>query len=151
MARAALAPVPLATLALLALLALAAPVRGESLIATRMVRAATVVAATDVAVVDAAIEGALTTPDQAVGLEAKVTLYAGRPVRAGDLGPPALVEHNALVALAYRAGGLTILAEGRALARAAAGESVRVMNLASRTTVSGRVGPDGVVRVGPEP
>jgi flagella basal body P-ring formation protein FlgA len=68
-------------------------------------------------------------------------------VRAADLGPPALVDRNQIVALDFRAGGLSIRAEGRALARGGAGDVIRVMNLASRTTVSGRIRPDGVVDV----
>ena len=43
---------------------------------------------------------------------------------------------------------LQIVTEGRALDRAAAGEPVRVMNLASRQTVTGTVAPDGSIEVG---
>jgi flagella basal body P-ring formation protein FlgA len=87
-------------------------------------------------------------PVLAVGMEARVAIYAGRPVRAQDLGAPALVERNQLVPLIYLSGGLAISTEGRALARGAAGEVIRVMNLSSRNTVNGRVGPDGAIYVG---
>ena len=70
------------------------------------------------------------------------------PLRPEDLGAPALVERNQIVSLVYRSGGLVILADGRALARGAEGDVIRVMNLASKTTVSGRVGPDGRILVG---
>ena len=120
-----------------------------SLVATRLIRAQTVLSAADMTQVAADIPGALADAAAAVGLEARVTIYPGRPLRAGDLGPPALVDRNAVVPLAYRVGGLTILAEGRALDRAGAGDALRVMNLASRTTVTGRLGADGVVEVGP--
>ena len=50
--------------------------------------------------------------------------------------------------LSYASGPLTIVTEGRALDRAAAGEPVRVMNLASKQTVTGTVAPDGSVEVG---
>lgn len=122
-----------------------------SLVATRMIRAQTVLSAEDVTVVEAEIPGALTNVADAVGLEARVTLYPGRPVRPGDLGPPALIDRNATVPIAYRRGGLTIMAEGRALDRAGVGDTLRVMNLASRSTVVGRLGPDGVVELAPEP
>ena len=39
------------------------------------------------------------------------------------------------------------MTEGRALARAGAGDYVRVMNLASRATVMGRVLQDGQIEV----
>ncbi|MFO1203540.1 MAG: flagellar basal body P-ring formation chaperone FlgA [Tabrizicola sp.] len=132
----------------LLLLALAAPVSAESLVATRTIRAKTLVAPEDLTLVSAALPGALSDPSQAVGLEARVAIYAGKPVRPGDLGPPTLVERNQLVTLVYLSGGLAISTEGRALARGSEGEEIRVMNLGSRNTVTGRIGPDGTVYVG---
>lgn len=132
----------------LLIVALGAPVSAESLVATRTIRAKTLVTTDDLTLVNAAIPGALSDPDQAVGLEARVAIYAGKPVRPEDLGPPTLVERNQLVTLVFLSGGLAISTEGRALARGGAGDSIRVMNLGSRTTVTGRVGPDGTVYVG---
>jgi len=134
---------------LLALVLAAAPAGAQTLVAARTIRAQTVLAPGDLVAGRATVPGALADPAQAIGLEARVILHAGRPVRAADLGPPALVERNALVTLAWQAGVLTILAEGRALGRAGAGETVRVLNLASRATVTGRVAADGTVVVGP--
>ncbi|WP_374645026.1 flagellar basal body P-ring formation chaperone FlgA [Tabrizicola sp.] len=133
---------------LVALLLFTAPALAESLVATRTIRAQSVIAAEDVALVEAALPGALADPGLAVGLEARVAIHAGRPVRAKDLAAPALVERNQLVRLFFLSGGLAIATEGRALARGAEGEVIRALNLASRTTVSGRVGPDGAVYVG---
>lgn len=133
----------------LVFLLLAGPAGADSLVATRTIRAQTVVTFADVAVVQAALPGALLAADEAVGLEARVTIYSGRPVRAQDLGAPAIIERNQIVVLSYSAGGLTIRAEGRALARAGAGDSLRVMNLSSKGVVTGRVAPDGRVLVGP--
>jgi flagellar basal body P-ring formation protein FlgA len=130
------------------LLALAAPVSAESLVATRTIRAKSLVAAEDLALVSAELPGALSDPGLAVGLEARVAIYAGKPVRPGDLGPPTLVERNQLVTLVFLSGGLAISTEGRALARGSEGDDIRVMNLGSRNTVTGRVGPDGAVYVG---
>ena len=134
------------------ILALAPGLAGaESLVAARTLPARSILAADDVMAVDAAIPGALTSAKAALGLETRVAIYAGRPVRAEDLGPPALVERNGRVTLVFSAGGLVIRAEGRALARGGAGEAIRVMNLASRTTVSGTIAPDGTVLVGDLP
>jgi flagella basal body P-ring formation protein FlgA len=130
------------------LLALSAPAAAESLVATRTIRAKTLIAPEDLTLVSAEIPGALTDPDAAVGLEARVAIYAGKPVRPGDLGPPTLVERNQLVTLVYRSGELAISTEGRALSRGSEGEEIRVMNLGSRNTVTGRIGPDGTVYVG---
>ena len=129
---------------------LPAMAQADSLVATRVIPAQSVIVADDLTLVAADIPDALAATDAALGLEARVTLYPGRPIRAADIGPPALVERNGPVVIEYRAGALSIRAEGRSLARATSGEAVRVMNLASRTTVTGRRGPDGVVRVGPD-
>lgn len=135
-------------LRVLLLVALAAPVSAESLVATRTIRAKTLIAPEDLTLVNAELPGALTDPALAVGLEARVSIYAGKPVRLEDLGPPTLVERNQLVTLVYVSGGLAISTEGRALARGADGDQIRVMNLGSRNTVTGRIGPDGAVYVG---
>ena len=133
---------------LIALLLMTVPAMAESLVATRTIRAQTVIEAEDLTIVDAALPGALSDPTLAVGQEARVAIYAGRPVRAQDLGAPALVVRNQLVSLIFLSGGLAISTEGRALARGAEGEVIRVMNLGSRSTVSGRVGADGAIYVG---
>ena len=133
---------------LIALLLMAGPVVAESVVATRTIRAQTVIGPEDMALVDAALPGALDDPALAIGLEARVAIYAGRPIRAADIGAPALVDRNQLVRLIYLSGGLAISAEGRVLDRGAEGDVVRAMNLGSRSTVQGRVGPDGAVFVG---
>lgn len=133
------------------LLILPAMAQADSLVATRTIPAQSVLAETDMTLVAAEIPGALASVPEAVGLEARVTLYAGRPIHAGDLGPPAIIDRNQIVTLAYTAGGLAIVTEGRALARGGAGDVIRVMNLASRTTVTGRIMADGMVQVAPNP
>jgi len=103
----------------------------------------------DVAVKPGEIPGVAARPADLIGKEARVALYAGRPIRLADVGAPALVERNQIVTLVFDHGGLFILAEGRSLSRAGAGEPARAMNLASRNTVSGRVGADGRIHVSP--
>jgi flagella basal body P-ring formation protein FlgA len=134
---------------LVLILFLAGPAAAESLIATRTIRAQSVIAAQDVAQVAADIPGALTSPDQAIGLETTVTLYAGRPLHQADLAAPTLVERNQGVRLVYQSSGLTILVDGRALERGAVGDMISVMNLSSHLTVKGVVAPDGSISVGP--
>lgn len=136
---------------LLVWLFMAVPAGAESLVAARTIRALSVLGPEDVTLVSAALPGALADPADAVGLEARVTLHAGRAIRPADLGPPALVERNQVVPLLYRSGGLTIAAEGRALGRGGAGDLLRVMNLASRNVVMARVGPEGALWVGDRP
>lgn len=119
----------------------------ETLVAARTLRPATVIGPGDLAVIDEVHPGALRDPGEVLGLEARVALYAGRPIRPGDVGPAALVERNGIVTLVFHRGALAIATDGRALERGAAGEAVRVMNLSSRTTVTGVIAPDGRVHV----
>jgi flagella basal body P-ring formation protein FlgA len=131
-------------------LAVAMPASAETVVATRTLRPQAVIQPGDVVTVAASVDGALRDPAEAIGQEARVAIYAGRPIHAADLAPPALVERNQLVTLAFAVGPLVIRAEGRALARGARGEVVRVMNLASRSVVSGRVEGPGLVSVVPQ-
>ena len=132
---------------LLALFLSAAPVAADTLMAVRVVRPNAIIAPEDISVSQTAIAGALPGDADIIGLEAKVTLYPGRPILPAHVGPAALVERNQPVSLIYRSGGLTISTEARALSRGAVGDSVRVMNLASRSTVVGRIRSDGSVEV----
>ena len=125
------------------------PALADMVVATRTIRANTVLTAQDLKLQSGEAVGVASHPDQLVGQETRVALYAGRPVRLEDVGPPALVERNQVVELVFDHGGLRITTEGRSLSRAGAGERVRVMNLDSRTTVTGRVASDGRVLVSP--
>ncbi len=125
----------------------AVPVAAESLTAARVVRAHAIIGPGDFSVSPSTIPGALTYETDISGLEARVTLYPGRPIMPEHVGPAALVKRNQHVKLIYRSGGLSIAAEARSLARGGEGDVIRVMNLGSRSVVSGRVRADGSVEV----
>lgn len=125
------------------------PATADTVVATRTIRAQTLLLATDVTLTKGDIAGAYSALDEVVGLEARVALYAGRPIGRNDVGPPALIDRNQIVRLIYVSGGLTMAAEGRALGRAGIGDRLKVMNVTSRQTVTGLVRADGAVTVGP--
>ena len=132
----------------LTILILTAPELGaEILVPVRTIRAKEIIGAADFIVKDVAVAGALTDLHELIGQEARVALYPGRPVRAGDIGPPAIVGRNDIVTLVFVQGLLRIMTEGRSLGRGAAGETIRAMNLSSRTTVTGRIQSDGSIEV----
>lgn len=133
------------------ILILPLPALADSLVATRVIRAQEIVAADAVTLVAAEIPGAMTDAALAIGLEARIAIYPGRPILAANIGPAAVIERNQIVSLSYRAAGLTIRTEGRALARGGAGEVIEVMNLASKTKVTGRIGSDGTIELGKTP
>lgn len=136
----------------LALILALSPVAGwaDTVVATRTIRAEQIITPADVALVAGDVPGGLDHTDLAVGMEARVTLYANRPVQAADLGAPAIVLRNQVVPLAYQSGSLAIRTEGRALGRGGVGDVIRVMNLTSRAMVTGRISVDGQVLVGPQ-
>ncbi len=133
---------------LITLALLGSSATAETLVATRTIRSHAIITPDDVILKDVVIPGSLTRLEDAVGLEARVVLYAGRPIRPGQIGPAAIIERNQIVMLVYQRGSLRIMADARSLGRAGVGDFVRVMNLTSRTTVTGIVGADGTVTVG---
>ena len=131
----------------LVLLALANSGRADVVVAARTLRAQMVIGPDDVALTAGEVPGTFITLEEAVGQETRSVVYAGRALRIDDVGPPALVERNQIVPLVFRRGSLTITAEGRALGRGGVGDSLRVINIASRATVVGTVALDGTIVV----
>ncbi len=125
------------------LFALARPVAADTVVAARTLPAQTLIMAEDVILRDHNVPGSVEDPSQIIGMEAKVALYAGRPIRPRDVGYPAVVERNQIITLHYETSGLMISTEGRALGRAGPGDVIRVMNLSSRSTVPALIGADG--------
>lgn len=132
----------------LGLLLAPAAVAADTVVAARTIPAQSVIEATDLAFSRTETPGAASDPAALIGQEARVSLYAGRPIRPGDVGPPAIVDRNQIVPLVYQAGGLVITAEGRALGRGAVGEVIRVMNISSRNTVMAHLAENGTAYVG---
>ena len=136
----------LAVPAVLALV-VAGAARAEVVVALETIRAGDVIDVGMLGTVEGVVPGALDDMRDAIGLEARVNLYPRRAIRPDDLGMPTVVRRNERVELVYVSSGLRITAEGRALGRAGAGEVVRVMNMASRSTVTGVAVGEGRVEV----
>lgn len=109
-----------------------ANVSAGEILAKRTLRVGVIVGPGDLIARDSHDEALLS---QMFGLEMRRAVYAGHSVTHGHLGPPTLVQRNEVVAMVYRAGGLGIRTEGRALSRGGKGEVVEIMNLTSRQTV----------------
>lgn len=139
---------PRTALALALALLVPDPAAAQAVVAARTLRANQPITEADLSIgTQPMAPGLIADPAEALGMEARVTLYVGRPIPLASLQPPALVERNQLVTLVFRTGALEIRAEGRALARGAADTQLRVMNLGSRTTVTGRVAGPALVTV----
>ena len=116
------------------------------LAAARTLPAGTVITAADLRAVDGSRTG-ITDPSAAIGMQTRITIYEGRPLHGSMLQPPRLVNRNQMLRLTFQRGALRIVTEGRALDDAAAGDVIRVMNMASRSTVSARIAADGTAIV----
>jgi flagella basal body P-ring formation protein FlgA len=91
--------------------------------------------------------GDITDSAALIGQAARRSLRPDTPLSARDVEAPVVVARNSLVTLRLAAGYMALSARGRALSDAAVGETVRVLNTKSKTTVSGIVRPDGSVAV----
>jgi len=130
------------------LLFLMATASDADIVAKRTIRAQAILTEDDLAIRAGASSNAETELLEFVGMETREVLYAGRPISRSQLGEPAIVQRNEIVQMIYLTGSVQIVTEGRALGRAALGETIRVMNLGSRTTVSAQVEGPARVRVG---
>ncbi|MEL6582729.1 MAG: flagellar basal body P-ring formation chaperone FlgA [Pseudomonadota bacterium] len=134
---------------LLALALLVAfPAQAETVLARRAIPPNTSIAASDLALAPGDIAGAARDISDVIGRESGVAIYPGHPVMLEHLRQPALIERNDTIELRYTKGPLTILTEGRALRRGHFGSRIPVLNLGSKSTVSGIVTHDGAVEVG---
>lgn len=129
-------------IALLCLLPL--PALADAVVATRTLRAGTVISAADVTIA-LDLNGAVTQTAQVIGQELRVLVSEGRPIDPTFLAAPTVIARNQLVTIAYERSSLRIEAEGRALTAGSVGQMIRVMNNSSRITVMGRIAPDGSV------
>ena len=134
-------------LLVICLVCLGSLTRADAVVPIATIRANTVLTNAHVTL-DSRFSGAgLSKLSDVIGMEARVVLYAGRPILADHLMPPARVQRNQIVPLVFRNAGLSIATSGRVLDRGAVGDIVRVMNLASRATLFGTVRANGSIDV----
>src|SRR5690606_5189023 len=82
----------------------AGAVFAQSVTPVRAIRSQSVLQAEDLALAEEGVPGGLAAVEEAIGREARVALYPGRPILASQLRAPALVERNAVVRMSYRSG-----------------------------------------------
>jgi len=88
--------------------------------------------------------------DAVVGMAARRPLREGDPVLVRDITAPLVIKSGETVDVTYNADGMTITLQAKALANAAVGETLNVMNTASKKMIEAvATGPDQAV-VGPE-
>jgi flagella basal body P-ring formation protein FlgA len=85
--------------------------------------------------------------DAAVGMQMRRQLRAGQALRNADLAKPDLVQRDDNVTLIYESTGLYLTIRGKALDSGAEGDTVSVLNLQSKRTISGVVIGRGQVAI----
>lgn len=91
-------------------------------------------------------QGVLTEPQQALGLSARVSLPAGRPLRADMLSQIQVIKQGQNVKVISGSADFQVSSDGRALNHAVAGQVVQV-RLASGQVISGIAQRDGSVTI----
>ncbi|MEM6680306.1 MAG: flagellar basal body P-ring formation chaperone FlgA [Pseudomonadota bacterium] len=125
---------------------------GETLRAARLLSPGEILEAEDL-IAEAAVPGESSDEQHRrlrplLGMRLRQAVPAGGVIGPEDVTLPPLVKRNTRVTLQVTAGGLRLLAEGRALDEAPLGGTVPVINLSTRRQVSGIVVGPGRVEVG---
>ncbi len=85
-----------------------------------------------------------------IGQAARRPLRAGTAVSLADLSAPKVIKKDEMVQVAYAAGGIRLVLQGRAMSGAAVGDVVDILNPGSKKVIQAvATGPDEAV-VGPE-
>jgi flagella basal body P-ring formation protein FlgA len=122
----------------------------STLVYSRNMSAGEIVQAADLEWSDQATIGdSLGEPDLAIGKAARRPLRAGSPVQLYDLLNPKVIHRDQMVDVAYETEGITLTLEGKAMADAAVGDPVDIINLSSKKVISAVASGLGKAVIGP--
>jgi flagellar basal body P-ring formation protein FlgA len=95
----------------------------------------------------AEVGGDAATRNQAVGMQMRRQFRSGQALKVADLAKPDLVQRDDNVTLIYESTGLYLTMRGKALENGTEGDTVNVLNILSKRTVSGTVIGRGQVAI----
>ena len=84
---------------------------------------------------------------EVIGMEARSSLSANRPIRRDRLGAPILIHRGELVEVQVVGGGITVSTKGKANSDGAASELIEIETLQPRKRLLGRVVHAGLVEI----
>lgn len=90
---------------------------------------------------------AITDVEMIVGMAAKRSLQAGKPITASDVRRPLLVNRGETVTMVLYTPSMQLTAKGRALQQGSRGDTIRISNLQTSTVVDAIVTGPGRARV----
>ena len=91
--------------------------------------------------------GSVRYPSEMIGKQTRRVLIDNRPIPESSLIEPQIVERGDQVSIELAAGGLKLIAPGKAMEDGAKGDDVRVINLNSNKTITATIEASGLVRV----
>jgi flagella basal body P-ring formation protein FlgA len=89
-------------------------------------------------------------PDAVIGMAVRRPLREGDTVSLRDLSAPIVIKRDEMVAVTFSLAGLSVTLDAKAMADAAAGQPVSVMNLSSKKVIQAVAVAAGHAVVGPE-
>ncbi|MCA1511833.1 flagellar basal body P-ring formation chaperone FlgA [Bradyrhizobium sp. NBAIM01] len=95
----------------------------------------------------AEVTGEPASRDRSIGMQLRRAMRAGTPIRAADLVKPDFVVRDQAVTIIYQVPGLYLTTRGKAIESGAEGDTVSVLNLHSKRTLTGIVTGRGQVTV----
>lgn len=95
----------------------------------------------------AEVAGEAATRDRAVGMQLRRPMRAGTPIRVADIAKPEFVQRDQSVTVIYQVPGIYLTTRGKAIESGAEGDTVSVLNLQTKRTLSGVVTGRGQVTV----
>ncbi len=123
----------------------------EAVLLARPIARGDIISASDVTIARVparrARAGALSSPDDLIGMQARRALRAGEPVVDADLARPDAVSKGDVVMVVFQTSGLTLTARARAQESAPLGVRARFTNLTTNRTIDAVVEGAGRARV----
>lgn len=89
----------------------------------------------------------VTSHDDLVGMEVRRMLAQGRPIMTQSVTQPIIIDRGDRISIRYDDGMLALSAPGKALSDAHEGQEIRVVNLASNTSLTGVAVEKGIVEI----
>lgn len=85
-----------------------------------------------------------------IGLSARRALRSGSAVSQADVSSPKVIRKDDVITVSYQSGGVKLVLQGKALAAAAVGDQVNVLNTTSKKIIEATVTGPGAAVIGPE-
>jgi flagella basal body P-ring formation protein FlgA len=85
--------------------------------------------------------------ERAVGMQLRRPMRAGTPIRVADIAKPEFVSRDQSVTVIYQVPGIYLTTRGKAIESGAEGDTVSVLNLQTKRTLTGVVTARGQVTV----